>query len=65
MTYPNNTDGRGCAKGPNPTTQLVDCSYLAYKNEADPRFPNPTNAVGGLFILSLVVLESPVYGRIS
>src|SRR6185503_609514 len=36
-----------------PPTQLVDCSYLAYNEGTRPAFPNPTNAVGGSFILGL------------
>src|SRR5215471_11293243 len=36
-----------------PPTQLVDCSYPAYKRRTPTSFGNPTNAVGGLFILSL------------
>jgi hypothetical protein len=36
-----------------PPTQLVDCSYSAYINAAERPVPNPTNAVGGSFILSL------------
>jgi len=36
-----------------PPTQLVDCSYSAYKTARGAHSPNPTNAVGGLFILSL------------
>src|SRR2546426_10728842 len=34
-------------------TQLVGCSYSAYKNSRPNASPNPTNAVGGLFIFSL------------
>src|SRR6266436_8283963 len=36
-----------------PPTQLVDCSYSAYILHQPRSLPNPTNAVGGLFILSL------------
>src|SRR6185369_18075871 len=37
-----------------PPTQLVDPSYSAYKErQARAPLPNPTNAVGGSFILSL------------
>src|SRR2546426_734084 len=37
-----------------PPTQLVDCSYSTYRNSWQARLPpNPTNAVGGLFILNL------------
>src|SRR2546426_945869 len=36
-----------------PPTQLVDRSYSAYKNWRPHVSPNPTNAVGGSFILSL------------
>jgi hypothetical protein len=35
-----------------PPTQLVDCSYPAYKQERSVLL-NPTNAVGGLFIPGL------------
>ena len=36
-----------------PPTQLVDRSYLAYMRADSLGFPNPTNAVGGLFILPI------------
>src|SRR5437773_1231497 len=36
-----------------PPTQLVDRSYSAYKEAYAPASPNPTNAVGGSFILGL------------
>jgi len=36
-----------------PPTQLVDCSYSAYEKGWPARVRNPTNAVGGLFILCL------------
>src|SRR2546429_390561 len=36
----------------NPPTQLVDRSYPAYKNWSPHVSRNPTNAVGGSFILS-------------
>src|SRR6185436_10926194 len=36
-----------------PPTQLVDRSYSAYRQPAPGRVWNPTNAVGGSFILSL------------
>jgi hypothetical protein len=42
-----------------PPTQLVDRSYLAYRKRRRMRLRNPTNAVGGSFILSLVSPTSP------
>src|SRR5207247_989843 len=42
----------------NPPKQLVDRSYPAYKNWRSHVSPNPTNAVGGLFILSLQKLAT-------
>src|SRR5882724_10872312 len=36
-----------------PPTQLVDRSYSAYRTTRGRPVPNPTNAVGGSFILSL------------
>src|SRR2546422_5950868 len=36
-----------------PPTQLVDGSYSAYKTTGITAVPNPTNAVGGWFILGL------------
>src|SRR6185503_19316658 len=71
-----------------PPTQLVDCSYSAYKTRNQPPlteshqrswwivhtqptrraasrlFPNPTNAVGGLFILSLADTQPAASYRI-
>src|SRR5213083_515041 len=41
-----------CPKS-SPPTQLVDRSYSAYKGPCHDLVRNPTNAVGGLFILSL------------
>ena len=40
-----------------PPTQLVDCSYPAYTSDCTRLFPNPNNAVGGSFILSLLRCE--------
>src|SRR5687767_10398414 len=51
--------GRGCGtvsflkKSPIELAPLVDRSYIAYRNDGRIGSPNPTNAVGGLFILSL------------
>src|SRR2546430_312725 len=52
-TQPTEPAGRlGCPQIP--PTQLVDCSYSTYRNSWQARLPpNPTNAVGGLFILNL------------
>src|SRR5437867_1101712 len=45
-----------------PPTQLVDCSYSAYAETCGSVFWNPTNAVGGLFILGLRAHRQPVLG---
>jgi hypothetical protein len=37
-----------------PPTQLVVASYSTYETESNPRF-NPTNEVGGWFILRLAI----------
>jgi len=47
------TKGLGASPSRIPPTQLVDCSYPAYKRTRSKPVPNPTNAVGGLFIPSL------------
>jgi hypothetical protein len=47
------TKDSGARSGQVPPTRLVDCSYSAYKEHVASRLPNPTNAVGGLFIPSL------------
>src|SRR5216117_2700536 len=52
-TQPTETAGR-LGSPQIPPTRLVDYSYSAYRNSWQARLPpNPTNAVGGLFILSL------------
>src|SRR2546422_5677354 len=47
------TKGLGAHPSRIPPTQLVDRSYSAYKGTGRAPLPNPTNAVGGSFILSL------------
>src|SRR6266481_5964937 len=59
-TWPTGTAGP--ARLPQiPPTQLVDRSYLAYRDgRSGSASPNPTNAVGGSFILSLSRQSSAV-----
>src|SRR2546422_940284 len=47
-----------------PPTALVDCSYSTYAGSR-PSFPNPTNAVGGLFILSASVDKARLLNAIN
>jgi hypothetical protein len=47
-----NPDDRTIA-GKSHQPQLADASYSAYKRNCGSLIPNPTNAVGGFFILGL------------
>src|SRR5215471_7693837 len=62
---PKSHQRRECAKFEIPPTQLVDGSYSAYNEPRleDAGFRNPTNAVGGLFILSLQKSAAPLRFR--
>src|SRR2546426_5907365 len=53
IVHPQPTKRRGTPRPQIPPTQLVDRSYPAYKKTGHTPVPNPTNAVGGSFILSL------------